>query len=94
MLVSFGHLPLAGRTIAVAQARLAVLQRLLDAVDQHQLCRRAVLERVAVPDDQVGAAAQLVLIDGVQQPLENRQTRLRDRYRTASEGQMPKAYEH
>jgi imidazolonepropionase-like amidohydrolase len=40
------------------------------------------------------SAAQLVLIDGVQQPLETRQSRLRDRYRTAGEGQMPKAYEH
>jgi imidazolonepropionase-like amidohydrolase len=41
-----------------------------------------------------GSAAQLVLIDGVQQPLENRQTRLRDRYRNATEGSMPKAYDH
>jgi imidazolonepropionase-like amidohydrolase len=36
---------------------------------------------------------QLVLIDGVQQPLETRQTKLRDRYRTATEQGMPKAYE-
>ena len=35
----------------------------------------------------------LVLIDGVQQPLENRQTKLRDRYRNVSEGALPKAYE-
>jgi imidazolonepropionase-like amidohydrolase len=40
-----------------------------------------------------GSAAQLVLIDGVQQPLTNHQTRLRDRYRTAPEGQLPKAYD-
>lgn len=38
-------------------------------------------------------AAEIVLIDGVQQPLENRQTKLRDRYRTATEGDLPKAYE-
>ena len=38
--------------------------------------------------------AQMVMIDGVQQPLDTRQTRLRDRYRTATEGQLPKAYEH
>jgi imidazolonepropionase-like amidohydrolase len=35
----------------------------------------------------------LVLIDGVQQPLETRQTKLRDRYRNVSEGDLPKAYE-
>ena len=40
-----------------------------------------------------GSAAEIVLIDGVQQPLDNRQTRLRDRYRTATEGDLPKAYE-
>jgi len=39
------------------------------------------------------SAAEIVLIDGVQQPLSNRQTRLRDRYRTPGEGQLPKAYQ-
>jgi imidazolonepropionase-like amidohydrolase len=40
-----------------------------------------------------GSEPVLVMIDGVQQPLENRQTKLRDRYRTATEGQLPKAYD-
>ncbi|MDB5671378.1 MAG: amidohydrolase, partial [Alphaproteobacteria bacterium] len=44
------------------------------------------LENASVP--------QMVLIDGVQQRLDNHQTRLRDRYRTPGEGQLPKAYEH
>jgi len=39
------------------------------------------------------SAAEIVLIDGVQQPLDNHQTRLRDRYRTPVEGDLPKAYE-
>jgi imidazolonepropionase-like amidohydrolase len=39
------------------------------------------------------SAAEVVLIDGVQQPLANHQTRLRDRYRTPTEGDLPKAYE-
>ncbi|HEX8125010.1 MAG TPA: amidohydrolase family protein [Allosphingosinicella sp.] len=39
------------------------------------------------------SAAEIVLIDGVRQPLDNRQTKLRDRYRNASEGDLPKAYE-
>jgi imidazolonepropionase-like amidohydrolase len=40
-----------------------------------------------------GSGATMVLIDGVQQPLDNHQTKLRDRYRTATEGDLPKAYE-
>ncbi|HEY0045058.1 MAG TPA: amidohydrolase family protein [Allosphingosinicella sp.] len=40
-----------------------------------------------------GSAPVMVMIDGVQQPLENRQTKLRDRYRTVTEGALPKAYE-
>ncbi|HEX8574280.1 MAG TPA: amidohydrolase family protein [Allosphingosinicella sp.] len=39
------------------------------------------------------AAAEIVLIDGVQQPLDNHQTKLRDRYRTPTEGDLPKAYD-
>ena len=39
------------------------------------------------------SAAELVLIDGIQQPLDNHQTKLRDRYRTPTEGDLPKAYE-
>ena len=34
-----------------------------------------------------------VWIDGVRQPLDNHQTRLRDRYSTPTEGELPKAYE-
>jgi imidazolonepropionase-like amidohydrolase len=40
-----------------------------------------------------GSTPELVLIDGVRQPLDNRQTRLRDRYRTPGEGELPKAYD-
>ncbi len=39
------------------------------------------------------SAPVAVWIDGVQQPLDNRQTRLRDRYATPTEGSLPKAYE-
>ncbi len=34
-----------------------------------------------------------VFIDGVEQPLSNHQTKLRDRYRTPQEGALPKAYD-
>jgi imidazolonepropionase-like amidohydrolase len=38
------------------------------------------------------SAAEIVMIDGVEQPLENRQTKLRDRYRTLEPGTLPEAY--
>jgi hypothetical protein len=38
------------------------------------------------------SAPALMLIDGVQQPLETRQTRLRDRYRDLKPGDLPPAY--
>ena len=40
-----------------------------------------------------GSAPVLVMIDGVEQPLDNHQTKLRDRYRNPVEGALPKAYE-
>jgi imidazolonepropionase-like amidohydrolase len=39
------------------------------------------------------STAQMVMIDGVQQPLDTRQTRLRDRYRDLREDQLPPAYD-
>jgi imidazolonepropionase-like amidohydrolase len=42
---------------------------------------------------QVTSNAELVLIDGVQQPLETRQTKLRDRYRDIGESALPEAYQ-
>ena len=39
------------------------------------------------------SGAVRVFIDGVEQPLDNHQTRLRDRYRTPTEGNLPKAYD-
>ena len=42
---------------------------------------------------QVTSNAELVLIDGVQQPLETRQTKLRDRYRDIGDSALPEAYQ-
>ncbi|HEY0114111.1 MAG TPA: amidohydrolase family protein [Allosphingosinicella sp.] len=42
---------------------------------------------------ELATGVDAVWIDGVQQSLENRQTRLRDRYRTAPEGPLPHAYD-
>jgi len=41
---------------------------------------------------ELSTGVDAVFIDGVQQGLQNRQTRLRDRYRTPTEGQLPHAY--
>ena len=38
------------------------------------------------------SAAEMVWIDGVRQPLDNRQTKLRDRYRDLSRKDLPEAY--
>ena len=40
------------------------------------------------------SAAEAVFIDGVQQPLESHQTRLRDRYRYLPRRELPEAYRH
>ena len=42
---------------------------------------------------ELSSGVEAVWIDGVQQSLENRQTRLRERYRDPVEGQLPNAYE-
>ncbi len=42
---------------------------------------------------ELSSTPELVMIDGVRQPLENRQTRLRDRYRSIDERQLPEAYD-
>ena len=42
---------------------------------------------------EAGSGVVGVFIDGVEQPLTNHQTKLRDRYRTPQEGALPKAYD-
>ena len=41
---------------------------------------------------ELASAPERVWIDGVEQPMETRQTKLRDRYATPAEGDLPKAY--
>ena len=42
---------------------------------------------------ELSSAATTVIIDGIEQPLTNRQNRLRDRYARPTEGDLPKAYD-
>jgi imidazolonepropionase-like amidohydrolase len=42
---------------------------------------------------EVGSGVLQVFIDGVEQPLDSHQSRLKDRYRAPSEGTLPKAYD-
>ena len=41
---------------------------------------------------ELSSAAEAVWIDGVRQPLENHQTKLRDRYRSLEREALPEAY--
>jgi imidazolonepropionase-like amidohydrolase len=43
---------------------------------------------------EIGTSAVSVFIDGIEQPLENRQSRLRERYLDPKEGALPKAYQY
>ena len=43
---------------------------------------------------EVSTAAEQVFIDGVRQPLDTHQTRLRDRYRDLGKRNLPEAYRH
>jgi imidazolonepropionase-like amidohydrolase len=43
---------------------------------------------------EIGTSAVNVFIDGVEQPMATRQTRLRERYWNPKEGALPKAYQH
>ncbi|MGK6355988.1 amidohydrolase family protein [Sphingomonas sp. DT-207] len=43
---------------------------------------------------EIGTSAVSVFIDGVEQPMTSRQTRLRERYWDPKEGALPKAYQH
>ena len=43
---------------------------------------------------ELSSAAEAVWIDGVRQPLENHQTKLRDRYRSLDRRTLPEAYRH
>ena len=43
---------------------------------------------------ELSSAAEAVWIDGVRQPLENHQTKLRDRYRSLERKTLPEAYRH
>jgi len=42
---------------------------------------------------EVSSAPIRVFVDGVEQPLTNHQTQLRDRYRSLDESERPRAYE-
>jgi hypothetical protein len=43
---------------------------------------------------EASSAAEAVFIDGVRQPLDTHQTRLRDRYRDLTPRDLPEAYRH
>jgi hypothetical protein len=68
--ISVRHLALLRRAVAVPQARLAVLQALLDAIDPHRLDVAGKLQRVAVPDHHVAAPARAQRADLPSSPID------------------------
>src|SRR5256885_16937256 len=58
MSVRFRQLATPQIAIALQQSRLMILERLADSVDEHLLGRARSFERIARPDDDVGAATR------------------------------------
>jgi len=81
-----------GEALAMITSRPAQILGLGGEIGSLAKGRRA--DVVVWSDDplQVSSNAELVVIDGVQQPMETRQTKLRDRYRDIGESALPEAY--
>jgi imidazolonepropionase-like amidohydrolase len=97
-LVALGRLPGAaglswGQAFATITSRPAEAVGMGDEIGSLKPGRRADVVIWDADPLENSAGATMVMIDGVQQPTDNHQTRLRDRYRTPTEGQLPKAYE-
>ena len=69
-----------------------VLEGLIKRTSRARLLRSNVVIWDGDPLE-LSSSVEKVMIDGVDQPLGNRQLRLRDRYRAPVEGQLPKAYD-
>jgi imidazolonepropionase-like amidohydrolase len=82
-----------GEALAAITSRPAEVMGLGGEIGSLQAGRRADVVVWSGDPLDTRSTAQLVMIDGVQQPLDTRQTKLRDRYLTVTEGQLPKAYE-
>ena len=97
-LVALGKLPGAaglswGEALASITSRPAEILGLGGEIGSLRAGRRADVVLWDGDPLDTNSIPQMVMIDGVQQPLDNRQTKLRDRYRTVTEGQLPKAYD-
>jgi imidazolonepropionase-like amidohydrolase len=97
-LVALGRVPGAtglswGEAFAAISSWPAEIMGLGNEIGSLQAGRRA---DVVIWDGdplELSSNVDLVLIDGVQQPLTSRQTRLRDRYLSIDERELPQAYE-
>jgi len=81
-----------GEALAMITSRPAQILGLGREIGSLEPGRRA--DVVIWSDDplQVSSNADMVLIDGVQQPMDSRQTKLRDRYKDLSRDVLPEAY--
>jgi imidazolonepropionase-like amidohydrolase len=82
-----------GEALASVTSRPAEVMGLGAEIGSLQPGRRADVVVWSGDPLETTSTAQLVMIDGVQQPLDTRQSKLRDRYLRAGEQGMPKAYE-
>jgi imidazolonepropionase-like amidohydrolase len=98
-LVALGRIPGAsglswGEAFATISARTAEALGMADEFGSLRPGRRG---DVVIWDGdplEIGTSAVSVFIDGVEQPMTSRQTRLRERYWDPKEGALPKAYQH
>ncbi len=96
-LVALSHVPGAtgvtwGEALAMITARPAEVVGMGAEIGSLARGRRADVVIWSGDPLQVASNAEMVFIDGVQQPLETRQTKLRDRYRDLDRRELPEAY--
>ena len=98
-LVALGNVPGAtgvswGEALAMITSRPAEALGLGRDIGSLVAGRRADLVIWSGDPLEVSSNAEAVYIDGVQQPLVTRQTRLRDRYRGLQRRELPETYRH
>ncbi len=82
-----------GQALASITSRPAEMMGLGDQLGSLKAGRRGDVVLWDSDPFELSSAATAVWIDGVRQPLDTRQDRLRDRYKRPNEGDLPKAYD-
>ncbi len=83
-----------GQALASISSRPAEMMGLGDQLGSLKVGRRGDVVLWDGDPLELSSAVTALWIDGVRQPLDTRQDRLRDRYKRPTEGNLPKAYDH